>query len=88
MDIYKYLSFLGESYKLPVFWALVVLGSYPMIMHWLFNVSLPDDFLTYLRENAASFFQMDTKYIGERIIGIPILGLLPIALKRQFERKK
>jgi hypothetical protein len=60
-------------------------------MHWLFNASLPqsDDFLlTYLRKSAASFFQMESTYIGERIIGALLLGLLFIALKRQFERKK
>lgn len=91
LNLYKYLSLYGESYVLPMIWAFAVIISYPMLMYWLFNVSLPqsDDFLyTYLRKSAASFFQMQSTYIGERIIGFLILGLFFIALKRKFERKK
>ncbi len=91
LGLYKHLSLYGESYKLPIIWAFIVIISYPMLMHWLFNASLPqsNDFLyTYLRTSAASFFQMDNMYIGERIIGVLIVGLLFIALKRKYERKK
>jgi hypothetical protein len=88
LGIYKLLSFYGESYFRPVICALIVIIFYPLTMHWLLNVSLPDDFLTYMRTSASSFFQMDNKYVGERIIGIIILGLLFIALKRKFERKR
>ncbi len=91
LGLYKYLSLYGESYVLPLIWTSIVIISYPMLMHLFFNASLPqlDDFLyTYLRTSASSFFQMDNTYIGERIIGFPLLGLLFIALKRQFERKK
>ncbi|MCZ7381019.1 MAG: pentapeptide repeat-containing protein [Candidatus Methanoperedens sp.] len=91
LGLYKYLSLYGESYVLPMIWASAVIVSYPMLMRWLFNASLPqsDDFPhTYLRTSAASFFQMQSTYIGERIIGFLLLGLLFIALKRKFERKK
>lgn len=91
MGLYKYLSLYGESFKLPLIWASIVIVSYPILVHWLFNASLPqsDDFpYTYLRTSAASFFQLDNTYIGERLIGFLLLGLLFIALKRQFERKK
>lgn len=94
LGLYKLLSLYGESYKLPIIWAFIVIVSYPILMNWLFNVSLPqsDDFLyTYLRTSASSFFQMDSTYsayIGERILGFLIIGLLFIALKRKFERKK
>lgn len=91
LGIYKHICLYGESYLLPVIWAVIVIFSYPMLVHWLFNASLPqsDDFLyTYLRTSAASFFQLESKYIGERIIGFLLLGLLFMALKRQFERKK
>lgn len=87
LGIYKHLSFYGESYIRPAIYAFIVIISYPMLMHWLINSSLPDD-STYMRTSAASFFQMDNKYVGERLIGIPILGLLFIALKRRFERKR
>jgi uncharacterized protein YjbI with pentapeptide repeats len=88
--LYKHLSLYGESYVRPMMWAIIVIVSYPMLMYWLFNASLPQsgDFPTYLRTSAASFFQMDNTYIGERLIGFLLLGLLFIALKRQFERKK
>lgn len=91
LGLYKLLSLYGESYIRPMIWALIVIVSYPMLMHWLFDASLPqsDDFLyTYLRTSAASFLQMDSTYIGERVIGFLLLGLLFIALKRKFERKK
>ncbi len=91
LGLYKLLSLYGESYVRPMIWASIVIVSYPMLMHWLFDASLPqsDDFLyTYLRTSAASFFQMDNTYIGERITGFLLLGLLFIALKRKFERKK
>ncbi len=91
LGLYKLLSLYGESYIRPMIWALIVIVSYPMLMHWLFDASLPqsDAFLyTYLRTSAASFLQMDSTYIGERVIGFLLLGLLFIALKRKFERKK
>jgi hypothetical protein len=91
LGLYKHLSFYGESYIRPLIWAFIVIISYPMLMHWLFDASLPqsDDFLyTYLRTSAASFLQIDSTYIGERVIGVLLLGLLFIALKRKFERKK
>lgn len=91
LAIYKHLSLYGESYIRPAIFAFVVIVSYPMLMHWIFNVPLvaqSHDFLyAYIRKSAASFFQMDNAYIGERILGIPILGLLFMALKRKFERK-
>ena len=92
IGIYKHLSLYGESYIRPVVWGLIVIILYPLVMHWLFNPTLtiqPIDFLnTNVRNSLASFFQMDNTYIMERIIGIPILGLLFIALKRNFERKR
>jgi hypothetical protein len=91
LGLYKHLSLYGESYVRPAIGAIIVIVSYPMLMHWLFNASLPqsDNFLyTYLRTSAASFFQMDNTYVAERILGFLLLGLLFIALKRNFERKK
>lgn len=58
---------------------------------WLFDAALPqsDNFpYAYIRTSAASFYQINSTYIGERLLGIPILGLTFIALKRKFERKK
>ncbi|MFZ3166177.1 MAG: pentapeptide repeat-containing protein [Candidatus Methanoperedens sp.] len=92
LGIFKHLSLYGESYIRPLIFAFIIIISYPLLMHWLFNASSviqPDDFLYVdLRKSAASFFQMDSTYIVERIIGIPILGLSFIALKRKFERKR
>jgi hypothetical protein len=88
LGIYKHLFLYGESYIRPAIWAIIVIVSYPMLVHWLINASIPNDLYTYLRNSSASFFQMDSSYIGERLIGVPLLGLLFIALKRKFERKK
>lgn len=97
LGLYKHLSLYGESYFLPIIWIFIIVISYPMMInllyHWIFNAPLinyTDDFINIypIRESVASFFQMDNTYIGERIIGFLMLGLLFIALKRQFERKK
>ena len=91
LGLYKYISLYGESYTLPMIWSLAVIVSYPMLMHWIFYASLPqpdDSLYAYIRTSALSFFQMDNTYVGERIIGFLLLGLLFIALKRKFERKK
>lgn len=92
LGIYKHLSLYGESYVRPAILSIIIIIFYPMLMHSLFNVSLVDQFddfiYTNIKKSAASFFQMDSTYVGERLVGIPILGLLFIALKRKFERKK
>ncbi len=92
LAFYKYLSLYGESYRLPLLWILVVVLSYPMLMQWLFNITSFAEIIRliydYLRTSVASFFQMDDTYLLERIIGILLLGLLFISLKRKFERKK
>ncbi len=88
LGIYKHLSLYGESYFRPAICASIVIIFYPLIIHWLLNLRLPDDSLTYLRTSASSFFQMDNKYVGERLLGILILGLFFISLKRKFERKR
>lgn len=91
LSLYKYLSLYGESYALPMIWGLAIIVSYPMLMHLVFKASLPQshDFVyDYVRESVSSFFQMKSTYIGERIIGFLLLGLIFIALKRKFERKK
>jgi len=92
LGIYKLLSLYGESYFRPIICTFIVIISYPLLMHWLLNTPFIiqfDDFLYIdIRNSIASFFQIGSTYTVERILGIPILGLLFIALKRKFERKK
>ncbi len=90
LGIYKFFSLYGESYIRPAICAFIVIILYPLLIHW-HNAS-PINFEDFLSidiiRSLASFFQMDSTYIPERIIGIPILALLLIALKRKFERKR
>lgn len=92
IGIYKYLSLYGESYFRPTIWAFIIIISYPLLIHWWFNttsiITVEDFVYIDLRNSFASFFQIGNTYVIERMIGIPILGLLFIALKRKFERKK
>jgi len=71
--------------------------SFNLLSNWLYNTpSIKYNFVDFItktypstiRNSIASFFQLESTYLGERLVGIPILGLLFIALKRKFERRK
>lgn len=88
LGIYKYLGLYGENYIIPAIYALLVIVLYPILIFWIFGISIPDDLYNYMRKSEMNFFLMDRSYMGENLLGILIIGLFTIALKRKFERKK
>lgn len=92
LGIYKHLSYYGENYHRPVFFGIMLILLYPILIYLYFNDSLINYMYNFyildLRDSIASFFQIGDRYIIERLLGIPILGSIFIALKRKFERKR
>jgi hypothetical protein len=97
MWAYEMLSLYGESYTRPILWAilLIVLSSLirPLWL-WMQNPGwMPElDFiLKQVKTSILVFFQLqwDTKTltIVERLLSIPILGTLILALRRKLERR-
>jgi uncharacterized protein YjbI with pentapeptide repeats len=97
MWAYEMLSLYGESYTRPILWAilLIVLSSLirPLWL-WMLNPGwMPElDFiLKQVKTSILVFFQLqwDTKTltIVERLLSIPILGTLILALRRKLERR-
>jgi hypothetical protein len=94
---YEMLALYGESYTRPILWAilLIVLSSLirPLWL-WMQNPGwmLELDFiLKQVKTSILVFFQLqwDTKTltIVERLLSIPILGALILALRRKLERR-
>jgi uncharacterized protein YjbI with pentapeptide repeats len=94
LGFYRNMSLYGEDYSRPAIIAILVIFFYPiavnLLFHLIFNSPLINyqDYFSLFRSSFSSFFQMDTSYLGERLIGILIIGLFFIALKRKFERKR
>jgi len=92
LKVYKWLALYGESIMLPVYWGLVaVIGLWPL-RAFSFRLQTTDakPYLDFLTESVMAFFQMRSELgldILERLISVPILGSLFIALKRKFERR-
>jgi uncharacterized protein YjbI with pentapeptide repeats len=93
--IYKYLSLYGESFSRLLVWAIVVILTFSAI-RLLSSVSESESMtfsavLNEIGHSVAAFFQLpvtDSKLdVVERILSAPILGLLLVSLKRNYERK-
>jgi hypothetical protein len=97
MWAYEMLALYGESYTRPILWAilLIVLSSLirPLWL-WMQNpgwMQELDFILKQVKTSILVFFQLqwDTKTltIVERLLSIPILGTLILALRRKLERR-
>ncbi len=93
LGIYKHLSLYGESYWRPAILCLLVIVFYPITVvlyfHLRYNTPFFENLYGYsVGDSFASFFQFNNTFLIERLIGLILLGLLLIALKRKFERRK
>jgi hypothetical protein len=93
LGIYKHLSLYGESYWRPAILCLLVIVFYPITVvlyfHLRYNTPFFENLYGYpIGDSFASFFQFNNTFLVERLIGLILLGLLLIALKRKFERRK
>jgi len=97
MWTYEMLALYGESYTRPILWAIILIVLSSLIRPlwlWIQNPSwMPEvDFiLKQVKTSILVFFQLqwDTKTltIVERLLSIPILGTLILALRRKLERR-
>jgi len=97
MWAYEMLALYGESYTRPILWAIILIVLSSLIRPawlWMQNPSwMPEvDFiLKQVKTSILVFFQLqwDTKTltIVERLLSIPILGTLILALRRKLERR-
>lgn len=97
ISIYKFLSDYGENYWRPIFFGIILIFSYPIMIYLLcgFPDNIYNSYFSFhdleksdLRDSIKSFFQIGDRYLIERLMSIPILGSIFIALKRRFERNR
>jgi len=103
LKVYGWLALYGESLARPVVWSMVTVVVFALLkmvssnlqaIDFSFNLQmilkLTKLFPDFLMESVMAFFQMRSEPgldILERLISVPILGSLFIALKRKFERR-
>jgi hypothetical protein len=97
MWFYEVLALYGESYARPILWAILLIASSSLIRPlwlWVQNPSWRPELSFMLEQVKTSilvFFQLhwDTRTltIVERLLSIPILGTLVLALRRKLERR-
>jgi len=92
LKVYGSLALYGESIMRPVFWTAVTIFGFAALKIVAFRLQTAGakPFLDFLMESLMAFFQMRSEPgldIIERLVSVPILGSLFIALKRKFERR-
>jgi len=97
MWVYEVLALYGESYARPILWAILLIFSSSLIRPfwlWMQNPNWRpelDFILEQVKTSTLVFFQLhwDTRTltIVERLLSIPILGTLALALRRKLERR-
>ncbi|NOR23622.1 MAG: hypothetical protein GQ542_04390 [Desulforhopalus sp.] len=95
LGLYKHLSLYGESYPRLGAWSGAIILTFAAIRTILLpgvtDVTMINRFFVELGNSIAAFMQMPISSTGfdvaERITSAPLLALLVISLKRNFERK-
>jgi len=97
MWVYEILALYGESYTRPILWAILVIITSSLtrpLWLWMRNPNYVPELSFIFKEVRTSilvFFQLywDTRTltIVERLLSIPILGTLILALRRKLERR-
>ena len=91
MWIYEILSLYGESYVRSIIWSIIVIVFFSFIRPLILQNFCLNFIFEQMRKSLLIFFQLywDSKILTiiERLLSIPILGSLFIALKRKLERR-
>lgn len=96
--LYKYFSDYGESYVKPFLWSIGVIFTMPALYALLVGKPTINGYFENLPKSAGLFFQLlptdyppattlTTLQILERLLGVVLVGLEVIALKRKLERR-
>jgi len=97
-NFYKLLCFYGENHIWPIVWALIVVLTSTALrllllylefgsLDILYNINT---ILKTFEDSVRAFFQMGGVTgidLAERLLSIPILGVLMLSLRRKFERR-
>jgi len=92
LKLYGWLALYGESIVRPIIWIVVTVAVFAALRMVTSDLQTIDAkrFLEIMMESVMAFFQMRSEPgldVLERLISVPILGSLFIALKRKFERR-
>lgn len=91
MWIYELLPLYGESYVRPIIWSIAVIAISSLARPLLLQDLSPDFILGQLKTSLLVFFQLHSDprvlTMAERLLSLPLLGLLIIALRRKLERR-
>jgi hypothetical protein len=91
MTVYEVLCLYGESYSRTITIEALTIILFAVLRTYLSPTLTIDSFLDSLKISTAVFFQIyfDSSWLTilERLISIPILGTLYIALRRKLERR-
>ena len=98
-SFYSYLGRYGEEFNRPLIWALIILGS-SLAYYSIFpesensispnSIGFSNHVSRVLEKTFSSFLPTNSNYLPDhviKILSIPVLGALFIALRRRFERR-
>lgn len=89
LNIYRLLAVYGESLVWPAYWAILTIFLFGLI-RMLIQPTSGSQLGDYYMQSVMAFFQMRSEPgvdVFERLVSVPILGSLFIALRRKFERR-
>ena len=97
-NVYKLLCLYGENHIWPIVWALVVVLTSTVLRLLLLHLEFGsldmlldvNTILKAVEDSIRAFFQMGGVTgidLAERLLSIPILGVLILSLRRKFERR-
>lgn len=93
--LYRLLSLYGESYRRLLAWSVVIVIAFTVLRVFALPIGAPKFslyvILSQIGNSISAFLQLPRGHSGlditERILSAPIIGLLLVSLKRNFERK-
>jgi len=90
LGFYRHLAMYGESILLPVYWAVIGILSFGLARVISTSGYGPEGVGGALMDSLMAFFQMRSEPgidVIERLVAVPILGSLFIAMSRKFKRR-
>ncbi len=91
MWLYELLALYGESYVRPILWSAALILAFSLVRPIILQGFSPDFILREMKISLLAFFQLywdlKTLTLIERLVSVPILGTLIIALRRKLERR-
>lgn len=90
LTIYRHLAMYGESIILPFYWSIIAIISFGLARIFLASAYSAAGVGDAFMQSLMAFFQMRSEPgmdVIQRLVSIPILGSLFIAMSRKFKRR-